>query len=163
MSEVEARFSGNSLPKMSVSCGGGDGKRFLRLPEAEISAEGTAGAKISITPPAGAERLRLEIGTGSCLVRIRSCLVDGKEQPVEGLGANGMDLGAGLYLVLAEAAELEFPCGSRAAVEIHLQIQVLNPSVNQAFVDRMNHLYGQWKTVENELILLKKLKILQGV
>lgn len=57
MSEVEARFSGNSLPKMSVSCGGGDGKRFLRLPEAEISAEGTAGAKISITPPAGAERL----------------------------------------------------------------------------------------------------------
>lgn len=158
MSEVEARFGESSLPKMTVSCAGADGNHFQRQPEAKILPVGTEGARLLLTLPEGMERLKLTIGTGSCLIRIKSWLVEQKAQSVEGLTANGMDLGGGLYLVMAEAAELEFTCVGGAAVEIQLQIQVMNPSVNQAFVERMNSLYGQWKAVEDELILLKNSK-----
>lgn len=158
MSEVEAYFGENSLPKMDVSCIRGDGKPFPGQQEAEISSVGTEGARIFLTPPEGTERLQLGIGTGSCLIQVKSYLVGQEAQSVEGLAANGMDLGGGLYLVMAEAARLEFSCVGGTAAEICLQIQVLNPSVNQAFVERMNNLYGQWKAVENELILLKNSK-----
>ena len=150
MSEIEAYFGKNSLPKLSVSRVGKNGEHTGSM-DADICPVGTGGVRILLTPPEGTGLFRLKIGTGSCLVQIKNYLMGGKKQPVEGLKANGMDLGGGLYLILAEAAELEFACEAGETAELLLQIQVLNPSVNQAFVGQLNRLYGQRTELEEKV------------
>ena len=155
MSEVEARFGKNGLPGITVSCMGENGKRLKPQPETRICPMGMESARIFLTSPQETVKMTITIGAGSCLVRIRSHLAGREKRTVEGLTANGMDLGGGLYLFLAETAELTLDCTGNSEVEINLQIQVLSASINQALIEQVSCLHEQRTALESELILLK--------
>lgn len=158
MAEVEEYFRKRAFSKITVSCSGEREESFEQQPEIRIRPVGTEGARIFLTPPEKAAELTVTIGSGSCLIQLECYLVDGKETAVEGVTTNGMDLGQGLYLIMAETAELTFHCRGGVENEIYLRIQTLDLSVNQALLDRLNRLYEQRTELENELMLLKNSK-----
>lgn len=155
MSEVEKKFAKTALSNITAVCIGEDGERLACQSKMEIYSSGEDEEGILLMLPEKTVRLRIVIGCGSALVQMKRCLIDRIKQPVEGLAANGMELGGGLYLMLAETAELEIPCMGGESAEIYLRVQDLDPSVNRALISRFHGLYEQRTSLENELMLLR--------
>lgn len=158
MVEVEEYVRRKAISDLTVSCTGESEERLRCQSEIRICPVGTEGVKIFLTPPGEAVRLTVTVGSGSGLIQIVRYLVGREERTVEGVEANGMDLGGGLYLVMAETAEVTFHCAGGMETEIYLRIQTLNLSVNQVLLDQLNQLYGQRTELENELVSLKNSK-----
>lgn len=162
--EIASRTNGSPVFKIRSEYSYGSEDFAYSLPQ-EVRPVGENGVRVVFAPPHGAKRLRLSLHAGSSLIQVKSLLADTMERPPEKIVANGKELGGGLYLFVSDAARFEIPCEDVGRIEILLAVQLLDPSVNQAFLVQVNGLYqralGEHELLEEtrrELVLLKNSK-----
>ena len=116
---------------------------------------GNDAAKFRILLTEEVQEIELKFAQGSCLLCIKQLWMEdftGKteERDVQGLEINGIDLGGGLYVVLAESTRIRIPCDKIRNMEIILQMQNLQIDINQTLVQQLNELYRTKLAIEQE-------------
>lgn len=164
MTEVETLCTGQGLKQVIVNYKTAEGWKEQGQ-TLELANTGSDVARIHLPLTEEIQELELKIAQGSCLLWIKELRIEnsvGKTEKIspQGLGVNGMDLGSGLYIVLAESTGIRIPCNQIKSMEIILQIQNLQMDINQIFVQQLNELNGTKLMLEQEnLRLTKRYKI----
>lgn len=123
----------------------------------ELSPDTTAGSLITLHIPVlpEADSLTLELGNGSTLLFVKQLVTDDVIQPVDGLAVNGMELGAGMYLVMAETLQLKLPCKGCKQIKLSFLLQKLTLEINEVLVGNINRLFEQRNDLTKEVIRLQ--------
>lgn len=160
MSEIESLCTGQSVKQIAVNYRTQEGWQ-TRAQMLQTEDTGRDVVKIRLPLTEGIQEVEFKIAQGSCLLWIKQLQMKEwtdrvERRSVQGLEINGMDLGGGLYIVLAEAIVIRIPCNAIKSMEMMLQVQNLQIDINQILLQQLNECYGKRLALEQENILLQE-------
>lgn len=155
MSRVEQAFGAGESAGVFLKGRNGQSPWRDMTKNASIRSTGAGTVRVSCPVTGDLQELELRLTMGSGLIQVKRLLVTDEagqtqEERTDQLAMNGMKLGDGLYVVMAEETRIKLPVGQCGKLEIFFQAQELPIGLNQVFVKQLNRLYGQRTLLEQE-------------
>lgn len=155
MKEVDEQMRRQAFPRVRAAFAKEESGEPGNFIEAEPESLAGEGALVCVAVPEDADHMVLMIDAGSALIQIKQMLTDKKLQSVEGLSVNGMELGTGMYLVMADAIQFILPCKGCREIELSFVIQRLMPEINRKLIGNLNRILEQKTDLAREAIRLQ--------